>query len=216
MKSPRTGPIAAFTIVDLLITIACVLLVAALLLPVLARRMARSSKVGCDNSLRQIGLGFRTWAIDNNDRFPMQVSITNGGTMELVSSGQVFPHFLAMSNELGSPKILVCPKDKGRTCAAKFDPNLTDANLSYFINLDSVPADGSGLLCGDRNLTNKSPADSRLVCLSGTPVIGWTRELHGEKGNLCFADGSVGGFINGTAALALRIPAGVTNRLAIP
>ena len=146
----------------------------------------------------------------------MQVSITNGGTRELVSSGLVFPHFLVVSNELSTPIILLCPNDKSRTYATSFKGNLADTNLSYFINLDSVPADGSSLLCGDRNLTNKAFAGSRFVGLSGTPVIGWTRAIHENRGNLCFADGSVGSFVNGAAGLALRIPDGATNRLAVP
>jgi hypothetical protein len=36
----------------------------------------------------------------------MQVSVTNGGTMELVNGGTVFEHFLVMSNELSTPKLL--------------------------------------------------------------------------------------------------------------
>jgi prepilin-type processing-associated H-X9-DG protein len=121
-----------------------------------------------------------------------------------------------MSNELSTPRILVCPNDTHRIYATNFDSNLKDTNLSYFINVDAVVENDSGLLCGDRNLTNKTPPGSRFVCLFGTPVIGWTREIHREKGNLCFTDGSVGGFINGAVGLAVRIPNGVTNRLAVP
>ena len=94
--------------------------------------------------------------------------------------------------------------------------NFKDTNLSYFINVDAVEGNGSSLLCGDRNLRNKAPTGRRFVCLSSTSVIGWTREIHREKGNLCFADGSVNGFLNGAVGLAVRMPAGVTNRLAVP
>jgi hypothetical protein len=136
--------------------------------------------------------------------------------MELVSSGLVFPHFRVMSYELSTPRILVCPNDTHRKCATNFDSNLKDTNLSYFINVDAVEGNGSSLLCGDRNLTNKAPAGSRFVCVSGPSVIGWTREMHREQGNLCFSDGSVRAFTNGAVASALRMPASVTNRLAVP
>ena len=136
--------------------------------------------------------------------------------MELVASGLVFPHFRVMSNELSTPKILVCPNDKNRTYATNFDSGLTDTNLSYFVNVDAVEGNGSSLLCGDRNLNNKAPAGSRFVCLSSTSVIGWTREIHRKKGYLCFADGSVQSYLNGAVGLAVQIPAGVTNRLAVP
>ena len=216
MQSPRTKSTSAFTLIELLVTIACVLVTVAIFLPSLARSKARSSRLGCTNSLKQIGLGFRTWALDNDDHLPMQVSVTNGGTMELVASGLVFPHFRVMSNELSTPKILVCPNDKNRTYATNFDRDLKDAKLSYFINVDAVEGNGSSLLCGDRNLRNQAPAGSRFVCLSSSSVIGWTREMHWEKGYLCFADGSVNGFLNGAVGLTVRLRAGVTNRLAVP
>jgi hypothetical protein len=216
MQSPRTSSISAFTRIELLVTVACVVLVAAILLPGLAKSKARSSRIGCVNNLKQIGLAFREWADDNEDHHPMRESITNGGTMELVASGLVFPHFRVMSNELSTPKILVCPNDENRTYATNFDSGLADRNLSYFINVDSVEGNGSSLLCGDRNLKNKAQTGGRFVCVSSTSVIGWTREIHWQKGNFCFADGTVPTITNGAGALAVRLPTGVTNRLAVP
>jgi prepilin-type processing-associated H-X9-DG protein len=216
MQSLRTRPISAFTLIELLVTIACVLVVVLILMPTLARSRARSSRIGCTNNLKQIGLAFRTWALDNNSHYPMQESITSGGTMELVASGFVFPHFRVMSNELSTPKILVCPNDSSRTYATNFERDLKDAKLSYFINVDSVGENRSSLLCGDRNLNIKALAGSRFVRVSSTTVVGWDRQMHREKGNVCFADGSVDGFFNGAIGPAQRLPAGVTNRLAIP
>jgi len=216
MRTTCSRSISAFTRIELLVTIACVVLVAAILLPVLAKSKARSSRIGCPNNLKQIGLEFRTWAIDNNDHHPMHESVTNGGTMELVASGLVFPHFRVMSNELSTPKILVCPNDENRTYVTSFKSVLADTNLSYFVNVDAVEGNGSSLLCGDRNLKNKAQVGSRFVCVSSTSVIGWTREIHRKKGHLCFADGSVQGYLNGAVGLAVQIPAGVTNRLAVP
>jgi len=89
-------------------------------LPARDGRPAYAPRINCANNLKQVGLAFRTWAIDNDGRFPMQVSVTNGGTMELVSSGLVFPHFQVMSNELSTPKILFCRADTQRTNANNF------------------------------------------------------------------------------------------------
>jgi len=216
MQSPRARSSHAFTLIELLVTIACVLVVLAIFLPALARSKARSSRIGCTNCLKQIGLAFRTWAIDNDGLFPMHQSVTNGGTLELVASGLVFPHFRVMSNELSTPIILFCPHDTKRTYATRFDRTLNDTRISYFVNVDAVEESGSSLLCGDRNLTNTAPVGSRFIRLSTTSTIGWTRQMHREKGNLCFADGSVGGFLNSAVASALRLPSGVTNRLAVP
>jgi competence protein ComGC len=215
-ESPPTKSARAFTMTELLLILAGLAILAVIFLPALARSNARSSKLGCSNNLKQVGLAFRTWAIDNNEHFPMQVSVTNEGTMELTSSEAVFPHFLVMSNELSTPKILVCPADEERTYATNFTSGLSDKNISYFVDLDSVPADGAGLLCGDRNLANKPAAGGRFVSVSNGTSIGWTKDIHSRKGYLCFGDGRVEGVRNGGPLTTVRMPEGVTHRLAIP
>ena len=145
----------------------------------------------------------------------MQVSVTNGGTMELIASGVVYPHFQAISNELSTPKILLCPKDKKRSWATNFT-NLTDRNLSYFLNMDATSGDSSSLLCGDRNITNKAQAGIRLVSLTKTDSIAWTKEIHSEKGSLVFGDSTVGSFTNGSLGASIKIGDGKTNWLAVP
>jgi competence protein ComGC len=205
----------AFTVTELMIVIACLAALAAILLPAWAKRKIQSSRVSCCNNLKQIGLASRVWAIDNHDRFPMQVSVTNGGTMELAASGAVYPHFQVMSNELSTPIILLCPNEKKRAYATNF-LGLWDNNLSYFINLDARNADGSSLLCGDRNITNRPPAGSRLVSLTEGDTIAWTKDLHVKKGWLGFGDGSVSFFENGKVGAAVRIGNGTTNRLGVP
>jgi hypothetical protein len=64
----------------------------------------RSSRLGCVNNLKQIGLAIRTWAIDNDGHFPFNLSTNAGGTMEfcgLDSDGfdtNAARHFQVMSN----------------------------------------------------------------------------------------------------------------------
>lgn len=172
--------------------------------------------LNCSNNMKQIALAFRTWSLDNNGHLPMQLSVTDGGTMELVTTGAVHPHFEVMSNELSTPRILLCPNDEKRNCATNFTSDLTDGKLSYFINMDSINGDASSLLSGDRNLTNRTSAGSRLVRLTDAANIAWTKEIHSLKGNLAFADDSVKSFSNGDVITAVKIAAGTTNRLAVP
>jgi hypothetical protein len=206
---------SAFTLTELLVFVACVGLVV-VLLPTLVRPRVHVSRINCANNLKQVGLSFLTWALDNQDLFPMQVSVTNGGTMELVASGVVYPHFEVMSNELSTPKILLCPADEKRSYATNFSFGLRDTNLSYFVNMDATKGDGSRLLCGDRNITNRARPGSRLVPLTRADTIGWTKEMHQEKGYLIFGDGRVDSFNNGSVRKAIRIGVGTTNWLAVP
>jgi len=212
----RTKSIQAVTLTDLLVLIACLGILAALLPAALAKSKARSKRLGCTNCLKQIGLSFHSWSIDNGDCFPMQLSVTNGGTMELVPGGTVYPHFQVMSNELSTPRILRCPNDERRTYGTDFT-TLSDSNLSYFLNVDSIMGDSTSLLCGDRNITNRAPSGGRLVHLTNPAAMAWNREIHSQKrGNLLFGDGSVAQFSSQEVGRAFQIRDSVTNRLAVP
>jgi prepilin-type processing-associated H-X9-DG protein len=214
-ESPRKSAYA-FTIFELLIILAGLAMLALIFLFGLVRSRSRSSKLGCCNCLKQVALSARMWAIDNDGHFPMRVSVANGGTLELTDSGLVFPHFQVISNELSTPIILCCPNDRNRTYATSFASGLTDKNISYFLNVDAVPDDGSSLLCGDRNLTNQPSGKTRFVTVSNGTRIGWTREIHFHKGNVAFGDGRVEGVRNGDPLTVVHIPEGATNHLAIP
>lgn len=120
-----------------------------------------------------------------------------------------------MSNELSTPKILVCPEDKRRKAATNFT-FLTDAQLSLFLNIDTTRSNRNSLLCGDRNLTNKPVARDRFVRVTAQNPLGWDNYIHGGRGTICLADSSVAWCTNGSSTLFLTIPEGATNRHAIP
>jgi hypothetical protein len=117
-----------------LIVLALVLLGYTWTNPPRARPMA--PRVVCANNLKQIGLAFRTYAIDNDGRFPFNLSTNAGGSMEfcaLDSDGfdtNAALHFQVISNELSTPILLVCPKDWSRKPAPRFH-NLQATNISY-------------------------------------------------------------------------------------
>lgn len=96
----------------------------------------RAQRISCVNNLKQIGVAARTWALDNLDRYPCNVPTNAGGVMEVCEIGadgfdsNPAPAFQVMSNELSTPKILVCPHDKSRIAATNF-PSLTSNNITY-------------------------------------------------------------------------------------
>src|ERR1039458_640520 len=101
----------AMTIFEVIVVVSIIAILVALLLPVLARHHSGGQRIDCTNNLKQLGLAYRIWAGDNNDKYPMQVSAINGGAMELVGGPDEWKTFQVMSNELSTPKILYCPED---------------------------------------------------------------------------------------------------------
>jgi hypothetical protein len=122
-----------------LIVCACLMvpaLLAAMLLPALASAKHRAQEIQSVNNVKQIGMAFRIWEGDNNDRYPWNVSQTNGGVQEVCGTDangfekNPVAVFMVMSNELSTPKILVCANDPNKQPASNFT-SLTANNISY-------------------------------------------------------------------------------------
>src|ERR1700722_10323271 len=100
------------TILEVLVVLFVLVILAAMLLPSPRPHRGRMAmRITCVNNLKEMSLAARIWEGDHQDHYPMTVSNTNGGAMEQASLGNVAAVFEVMSNELSTPKILVCPAD---------------------------------------------------------------------------------------------------------
>ncbi|HLH54743.1 MAG TPA: hypothetical protein VKY92_14115 [Verrucomicrobiae bacterium] len=66
-----------FTRVELMAVLVVCSLLLLLLICMRGRSAARSKRIGCTKNLTQIGLVFKTWSLDNGDKFSMLSEGTN-------------------------------------------------------------------------------------------------------------------------------------------
>jgi prepilin-type N-terminal cleavage/methylation domain-containing protein/prepilin-type processing-associated H-X9-DG protein len=69
----------AFTLIELLVVIAIIAILAALLLPALARAKGRGESIQCINNLRQLQSAWMQYCFDFNDLFPPNLSLGSAG-----------------------------------------------------------------------------------------------------------------------------------------
>jgi hypothetical protein len=182
---------AALTLVEVLVVIAVLFILAALLLPATSGP-GPTMRTRCMRNLKEVGLAYSIWAGDHNGRFPMQVSVTDGGTLELNNGSNALATFLVMSNELYNPKVLHCPADTDRVAATDFKTRFSAKNISYFVGMDAEKGHSQMFLSGDDNFTSGGVhVESGLLELSPNVPITWADSFHGECGNIGLVDGSV-------------------------
>ena len=104
-----------------------------------------------------------------------------------------------MSNQLSTPKILLCPSDNGATKVAATNFNAGQFgtnNISYFVNGDATESDPQMVLTGDNNVGTTASAKlgtpAKLSTLTASSTTGFTTaDQHQGSGNCAMSDGSV-------------------------
>jgi prepilin-type N-terminal cleavage/methylation domain-containing protein/prepilin-type processing-associated H-X9-DG protein len=204
----------AFSLIEVLVVLGVLALVSLLILPRLAMTRRPAYGIMCMNNLKQIGLAFRIYAADNEDRYPTH-GWSDGSTWTTSNISPVAVYGM-MARELNTPRLLTCPADK-RASTTNFN-SLGSSNISYFVGISATPDHPQALLGGDRNLMIKgSPLGPGLFPVLTNTALGWSPALHKERGNILLGDGNVSHFHNPHMLRTLVRQQGIaTNWLSIP
>ena len=120
--STRNRPAYAFTLIELLVVIAIIAILAALLVPALSAAKAQAKAAGCTSNMRQLAIGWRMYADDNNGTLVMNLPQPGNGSSWVtwalgnpatnqaagIRQGRLFPYIV-------NPAVYACPADPPQT-----------------------------------------------------------------------------------------------------
>ena len=159
-KMPKGG-LRAFTLIELLVVIAIIAILAALLLPALARAKSKAQQAACVSNLKQVGIALVLYADDNGGFWPFASDTTQPDPNIWTKELQPYMRLRGNQDSGQENPVFICP-------STRYDgwPSTADLSRTYGCTGTMLGPTGSGGLTSTkcRKVTSmKNPAESLLV-----------------------------------------------------
>lgn len=117
----------AFTLIEVLVTIAIIAVLIGILFPAISAARSRGERTACSSNIHQVGMAMRSYLDANGDVYPFASFMPSVDSFPVQSGQTIFIADVLLEHAAGDPKIFACTKDTGQI--ARTAPNV---GKSYF------------------------------------------------------------------------------------